>query len=246
MAYRYATERADHSDLASGRVFRSAPGYPGFPVRLADELFQRAAAYAGDRPIALWDPCCGSGHLATAVGLLHRDRLSRVLATDADDAAAGLAARNLELLTAEGLAARERELRADADRFGKPSFLDRAAAARRLSGRLAAMGGDLPRAVRTGDAFAPEPPGPVDVVLTDVPYGDLSHWSGRLPEGDPVPALLRALAAVLPGGAVIAVAARTRKVALPEGTAALERMRAGNRAAVLVRAGDLRGGPGRT
>ncbi|MFC3998161.1 rRNA methyltransferase [Nocardiopsis sediminis] len=241
MAYRYATERADHSDLASGCVLRSAPGRPGFPVRLAGELFQRAAAHAGQGPIALWDPCCGSGHLVTAVGLLHRDRLSRILATDTDDAAVGLAARNLDLLTSEGLAARERELRADAERFGRPSFLDRAAAARRLSGRLAAMGGDLPCAVRTGDAFAPEPPGRVDVVLTDVPYGDLSHWSGRLPEGDPVSALLRSLAAVLPGGAVIAVTARTRKVPVPAGVAALERMRAGNRAAVLVRAGDLHG-----
>lgn len=45
MPYRPATARSDHRDLASGFVLRSAPGYPAFPVRLAQELFLRAAAY---------------------------------------------------------------------------------------------------------------------------------------------------------------------------------------------------------
>ncbi|NYI97392.1 23S rRNA G2445 N2-methylase RlmL [Streptomonospora nanhaiensis] len=244
MAYRYATERADHSDLASGTVLRSAPGHPGFPVRLADELFQRAAARAAPdgRPVALWDPCCGSGHLATTVGLLHRERLSWVLATDADPAALGIARRNLALLTAGGLAERERGLRADAAAFGRPAMEERAEAAARLAARLRAAGGDLPAAARTGDAFAPQPPErPVDVVLTDIPYGGLTRWRDAPAEGgDPVGALLRALAAVLPPEAVITVTARTRKVALPEGVAALERVRVGNRAAVLVRAADAR------
>ncbi|GAA3738475.1 hypothetical protein HDA32_005301 [Spinactinospora alkalitolerans] len=240
MAYRYATDRADRSDLASGQVLRSAPGHPGFPVRLADELFQRASAHSPNRPVTLWDPCCGSGYLAAVLGLLHRDRLARVLASDVDDAAVRLAARNLELLTERGLAGREGELRARAAEFGKPSYLETADAARRLAARLSGLGGDLPHEAWPGDAFAPAEPGhPVDLVLTDVPYGDLTHWSGAVPGADPVPALLRSLAGVLPGPAVLAVTARTRRIAVPDGVRPLERLRVGNRAAVLLRAADL-------
>jgi len=39
MSYRMVPVRADHRDLASGFVLRSAPGHPAFPVRLAEELF---------------------------------------------------------------------------------------------------------------------------------------------------------------------------------------------------------------
>ncbi|ASU86460.1 rRNA methyltransferase [Nocardiopsis gilva YIM 90087] len=243
MTYRYATERADRSDLATGHVLRSAPGHPGFPVRLADELFQRAASHLGSDPLRLWDPCCGSGYLATVLGLLHRDRLAHILATDVDPDALGIAARNLDLLTVDGLAARERELRAGAAEFGKPSFLERADAARRLADGLAGLGGDLPHTVRPGDAFVPDPPEhPVDLVVTDVPYGDLTHWSGDVPAPgtDPLPALLHSLASVLPDHAVLAVTARARKIPLPDGVRALERVRVGNRAAVVLHARQLR------
>ncbi|KIH99708.1 rRNA methyltransferase [Streptomonospora alba] len=239
MAYRYATERRDHSDLASGNVLRSAPGHPGFPVRLADELFQRAAAHLPAAPVSLWDPCCGSGHLATAVGLLHRARLCRLLATDTDPAALSIAERNLALLTLSGLAERESGLRDDAAAFGKPALLERADTAARLAERLRKSGGDLDRTVRAGDAFDPvAPEHRVDLVLTDVPYGGLTAFAGAVPAGEPVPALMRALAAVVPAHAVLAVTARTRKVPLPEGARALERIRVGNRAAALVRASE--------
>ncbi|MDT0300812.1 rRNA methyltransferase [Streptomonospora wellingtoniae] len=240
MAYRYATERRDHSDLACGNVLRSAPGHPGFPVRLADELFQRAASHLPTAPLAMWDPCCGSGHLAASVGTLHRDRLSWLLATDTDAAALSIARRNLALLTGQGLAERERVLRAEAAEFGKPALLDRADTAARLASRLRERGGDLAHRVGEGDVFAPaDPERPVDLVLTDVPYGGLTSFVGAPSGGEPVPALLRALAAVLPERAVLAVTARTRKVALPAGVRALERVRVGNRAAALVRAGDV-------
>lgn len=241
MAYRYATERADHTDLASGHVLRSAPGHPGFPARLASELLQRSLAHLDAEPAGLWDPCCGSGHLVAVLGLLHRDRLAHVHASDVDGDSVRIAARNLDLLTAQGLAERERELRASAVEFARPSFVDRAEAARRLAERLRAHGGDLPHSACEADAFAPSPPERrVDLVMTDVPYGSLAHWAGARPAGDEVRALLRALSAVLPGGAVLTVTARARRIDLPRGVRALERVRVGNRAAVLVRAGDLR------
>lgn len=258
MAYRFATERPDYSDLASGTVLRSAPGRPGFPARLAEELLLRVLAHLPEpvraKGAALWDPCCGTGHLAAVLGLLHRSRLSSVAASDADPDAAGIAERNLALLSSGGLAQREAELRAAAGETGRSPLAERADAAGRLAAGLAERGGPLPWAVRTADAFLPEPPqvwewaaGPapieVDAVITDVPYGGLSAWRGAVPGTGPeeLPAaLISALAPVLPDHAVIAVSARARKVALPSGVRAVERLRVGQRAAVLVRAGDLR------
>ncbi|MBR8744378.1 rRNA methyltransferase [Nocardiopsis sp. MG754419] len=240
MTYRYAIERADHSALASGHVLRSAPGFPGFPVRLASELLQRARVHLeGDRA-RLWDPCCGSGYLVSVLGLLHRDLITHVRATDVDADAVGIAARNLELLTVEGLTERERELRRSARDFGRIAFVERAEAARDLAAGLTVMGGDLPHASAVADVFTLTEPVDADLVVTDVPYGELTHWEGDAPQ-DPVHGLLAAMGRVLPSRAVVVVTARTRRVRLPEGVRALERVKVGNRAAVLVRARDIAG-----
>ncbi|MFD3687150.1 rRNA methyltransferase [Nocardiopsis sp. NPDC058631] len=263
MSYRYAVERTDHSALASGQVLRSAPGFPGFPVRLASELFQRAMVHTGRERVRLWDPCCGSGYLVTVLGFLHRDRLTRVRAGDVDPDAVALAARNLRLLSSEGLAEREEELRRSARDFGRPEFVERAEATRELAAGLAAMGGDLPHEAVVEDVFAARDPVEADLVVTDVPYGEMTSWAGAVPAdagdgpggraggagdgrasrpgegGDPLRAMLASLGRVLPAHAVVVVTARTRRVALPEGVRALERVKVGNRAAALVRARDI-------
>jgi tRNA G10 N-methylase Trm11 len=189
--------------------------------------------------VRLWDPCCGSGYLASVLGLLHRDRLTHVRATDVDEDAVGIAARNLELLTAEGLAERERELRRSALDFGRVAFVERAESARDLAAGLAAMGGDLPHESAVADVFALTEPVDADLVITDVPYGEMTHWEGGVPEGDPIRGLLAAMGRVLPSHAVVVVTARTRRIPLPEGVRALERVKVGNRSAALVRAREL-------
>ncbi|MCK1796001.1 rRNA methyltransferase [Streptomyces sp. XM4193] len=246
-------ERADSSDLACGVVLHSAPGYPAFPVRLATEIFLRARArLPQQRPLTLWDPCCGSGYLLTVLGLLHRDALRQLVATDADPDPLELAAKNLALLTPEGLSAREDERREQSVRFDKPAYLEAADAAGRLRERLD-RGGALPYALRTADVFAPAslaaalavPDGAEggsalvpDLVVTDLPYGERTRWEGEVPDGAPVLAMLRSLASVLPEHAVIAVTDRSRRIPVAP-VPALERLKIGTRSAVLVRAGDV-------
>jgi len=242
VAYRYATERTDHSALASGQVLRSAPGFPGFPVRLASELLQRALAHTTDQgqtPVRLWDPCGGSGYLATVLGLLHRDRLCHVRVSDVDEEAVALAARNLELLTADGLAEREEELRRSARDFGRVEYVERAEAARELAAGLASQGGDLPHETCTADVFALTDPVEADVVVTDVPYGEMTTWGGQAPDTGHVGAMLSSLGGILPRHAVVVVTAKTRRVSLPEGVRALERVKVGTRSGALVRARDV-------
>jgi len=60
MEYKFATDRANYADLASGHVFYSLPGHPAFPVRLASEIYQRCLALRGQgpSPCTIFDPCC--------------------------------------------------------------------------------------------------------------------------------------------------------------------------------------------
>ena len=116
MLYRFASERRDYSDYASGRVFMGRPGHPAFPIRLASELFQRCLAVrrAGGLtgPCVLYDPCCGGAYLLSTLAYLHWHEIDRVIGSDIDEEALALAARNLSLLTLEGLDRRIQDLAA--------------------------------------------------------------------------------------------------------------------------------------
>ncbi|APU14090.1 MULTISPECIES: hypothetical protein [Actinoalloteichus] len=196
MSYRFAVERTDHADLASGSVLRSAPGFPAFPVRPAVELFARARAWLPDRrELTLWDPLCGSGYLLTVLGLLYRRELGTVLASDIDPRACELATENLAMLSTAGLRARATRLRELAGQFDKPSYAEAAEAAGRLDGLLRVGGGDLPALIRRTDATDPAETQaavaglpPVDLVITDLPYGEQTDWQGRAEATDPTAA----------------------------------------------------------
>ncbi|WP_043635612.1 rRNA methyltransferase [Nonomuraea candida] len=245
MTYRHATVRGDYERLASGAVLHSAPGFPAFPVRPASEIFQRALALrGGDRPAVLWDPCCGSGYLVTVLALLHRRRVASVLASDVDPGVLRLAGRNLGLLTGAGLAGRAAELDERAARFGRPSYEAAARAARELAAALAAGGGDVPHAVRRADVFDAEalrraldgdpPAAAPDIVITDVPYGEQTHWRGPGAAAG-IAGLPAALTAVLAPGAVIAVTVRGRKVPVDGGPRPSASFKIGTRAIALFR-----------
>ncbi len=219
-------------------MLKAVPGFPGFPVRLASEVFQRALRLCGAAErITLWDPCCGSGYLLSTIGLLHRRRLAALFGTDADSDALGVAASNLRMLSRDGLRERRRELAGMAERHGKPSHEAAVDAADRLIAGLPPAPG--PRTgtavanafdpVQTAAALDGQAP---DIVCTDVPYGDQVGWSGA--PGDPIPALIRSIAEVVPASAVIAVTCRARKVPLGEGIEAAERLKIGHRSVALV------------
>ncbi len=240
MTYRHATVRDDYGHLASGAVLHSAPGFPAFPVRLADEMFQRAMELRGGGRAAVWDPCCGSGYLLTVIGLLHRRRISAVLASDIDPAAVGLAERNLALLTRAGLAARAAHLTEQAERWGRASYTSAAEAAHRIAGTLSADGGDVPNAVYQADVFDADRLRQLlhghrpDVVITDVPYGEQTSWRG--PDGaDGAVGMLNTLGSVLDENAVIAVAVRGRKAPRADRLRTCATFKIGTRTVALLR-----------
>jgi hypothetical protein len=203
-----------------------------------------AAELPEGQPLTLWDPCCGSGYLASVLAFLHRSRLAQVVCSDVSAAEVALARGNLALLTNHGLAERERDLRARAATYGKPGYVEAADAARRLAQELRAAGGDLPSVAAVADAFDPAALAALpaaDLVITDVPYRQQTSWQGAAPPGDEVlPALLRALCQVLPEHAIVALCARARRISFGRPVPALARLRVGYRAAFLGRIADIK------
>lgn len=211
MAYRFATDKEDYSDLASGQVLVSAPGHPAFPVRLVSEIFQRALVLLGNPgAVSLFDPCCGSGYHLAVLGFLHRQRLTRLIASDIDPAATKLATRNLSLLTLDGLDQRRQAIATDWQAFGKASHQAALTSADRLMDRLAKTPA-LPTLVFVADAtqlgqIATNLAHPVDLVLSDLPYGQLTAWQGERKTEQPVWHLLEQLRPVLHDQSVVALA----------------------------------------
>ncbi|WP_027094235.1 hypothetical protein [Cohnella thermotolerans] len=196
MEYKFETARNNYEDFASGRVLYNARGTTSFPVRLASEIVQRCFDILEKKgnagPYTLHDPCCGGAYLLTVSGLLHGHRLQRLIASDADPGVLGIAARNLALLTPEGLSKRKAQLKALAELHGKPSHEEALKSVDRIEGlilrsRIAKI------ETFQGDVTAPDEsrkrPSGVQILLTDVPYGNIASWSGD--RTDPLGALFR-------------------------------------------------------
>jgi hypothetical protein len=201
MGYRFATDRKNYEDFASGRVLYSEPGTTSFPVRLAEELYgqgrQLLIGLGNNPPYRLYDPCCGGGYMLTVLGLLHGTDFAAIAASDAADSAVALARRNLALLSAEGLEQRKRQLRELYAAHGKASHRDAEESAGRLASLLHPAHPIATAAFRHDITTAPPPAaiGPIDLVIADLPYGSLVSWQsadaiGRISSGNsasPVP-----------------------------------------------------------
>ena len=231
MKYLHTTPWSGAPDLASGLVIRSAPGHPGFPIRLAAEIFLRAHHDLGGGRLTVWDPCCGVGGLLCTVGFLHPDKIAHIVASDIDPDAVGIAQRNLSLLTPEGRSVREAELRA---RPQRPHTLAALAALGRLQPALAP--GQL-QTLRADAAAPPAPPvGQVDLVLADLPYGKQVGFQGLQP---PFAAVAGGVRPHVRSGGLLVLVCPRKTGSLPEGFERIRKLKAPlNRAVWFLRRFD--------
>lgn len=177
MEYRYCEDRS-WEDFSSGRVLCGVHGAPNFPVRLGCELYRRALSHCEKKEkIRLYDCCCGGGYLLTVLGLLNQGTISRIYASDIDERVLETAGKNLSLLSREGMEKRTEELRQLFSLYGKPSHEQAVESAERLAGLLER---EIPCTVFQADAGRPLNPGEeIDILITDVPYGELTAWKER-------------------------------------------------------------------
>jgi len=249
MPYKYATERPDFSDLASGRVFHSLPGHPAFPVRLTDEIYQRCLAKRNAQgmtePCTLYDPCCGAAYNLSVLAYRHWRSLRLVIGSDIDQAALQVAQQNLKILSLEGLDKRIGEITELAQKFGKESHQQALKSAHRLRQRLKILNTEHPLStlvfhanVLDGQALrANLKETRLDIIVADVPYGAQSQW--RVDEADqsadnPLWKMLNSLWEVLNSRSILALVTDKGQKVAHGGYQRIEQFQMGKRRVTLL------------
>jgi tRNA G10 N-methylase Trm11 len=240
MQYKYTKERPDYSDLASGRVLYSLPGHPAFPVRLASEIFQRCMALREDAaPCVLYDPCCGAAYHLSVLGYLHGEHIQEIIASDVDEKAVSLAKQNLGLLTPAGLDRRIDQISDLLRQYGKESHAEALGSAKKLKSLLpsAQLKTETFQASALDDKamFENIKPNSVDIVLTDVPYGQGSSWERAEGSLNPLWAMLEALRGVLSPSSVVAIISDKGQKAAHERYQRVEHFQVGKRRVTILK-----------
>lgn len=248
MQYKYETTDRDFSDFASGRVFYSLPGHPAFPVRLASEIFQRCLAhrealYGVTTPCRLYDPCCGAAYHLSVLAYLHRKHIREIIASDIDEKAAELAKRNLGLISLEGLDQRISEIQTMIEQYNKDSHREALKSAYALEAKVSVEEPQYPISTETFPSSAIDgrtmlehiKPNSVDIVFTDVPYGQHSEWQKTDGSSNPIASLLEALTPVLSDSGIVAIASDKGQKASHGAYQRLEQFQIGKRRVVILK-----------
>ena len=250
MPYKYARTPLDYSDLASGRVFHSLPGHPAFPVRLASEIFQRCRAsrekfYENSDPCSLYDPCCGTAYHLSVLAYLHGENIRAVIGSDVDGKAVVVAKRNLELLTVAGLDQRIGEISQLFEMYRKDSHKDALDSGYILKNRITALTQEHQIATKVFEATATDSttilknikPNSVDIVFTDVPYGQHSHWQSSNSNEllNPIWSMLNALTSIISSESVVAIVSDKKQKVSHESFQRIEQFQIGKRRIVILR-----------
>lgn len=232
MVYKYSHD-GNFEDYASGKVLYGMRGVPNFPVRLIQEIFLRAVSFCPkSQGLTVYDCCCGGGYSLTVLGLLNPGRIGQIWASDIDTDMLQVAEKNLSLLTRSGMEGRLNQLRQLYERFHKHAHLEAIASARRLMDKLPedVSVGLFQADVMAGLSLAGTP----DVIITDVPYGNLVNWSG---EAGDLGRFMASLMGVSGPETVIAVCMDKRQKLNPTGIQRLDRASVGKRKFEIYRAG---------
>ena len=238
MEYKFALERRNYADLASGHVFYSLPGHPAFPIRLASEIYKRCLEYRGQSssPCTIYDPCCGAAYHLSIIAYLHWDTVCRVVCSDINEKAVQLAERNLSLLSPGGMERRGREISAMLRLYAKESHKDALESINRMQAQVNQLTAVRPIQTRVFRADATDAASLraglqdtfIDMVITDIPYGQHSQWEGTR-AADPVQAMLEALSTFLSPKSILVIASDKHQKIVHEKYQRLEKFQIGKR-----------------
>ncbi len=250
MQYKYVKEQLDYSDFSSGRVFYSLSGHPAFPVRLASEIFQRCVEsrktiYNNSTPCILYDPCCGAAYHLSVLAYLHREYIQEIIGSDIDEKAVALAKRNLGLISMSGLDERITEISKMYELYGKDSHKEALKSAHTLKNITFALPQKHPvetsvfqaSAINDKEIFNKIKAKSVDIVFTDVPYGQNSYWHISNPNEllSPTWSMLNSLIGILSASSIVAIVSDKQQKVVHESYQRLEQFQIGKRRVVILK-----------
>lgn len=173
MEYLFCKED-NFEDFASGRVLYGGKGIPNFPVRLLNEIYGRARSYSQKKTdLSIYDPCCGGGYALTVLGFCHNNEIGRLYGSDIDENMIAHAKKNTALLTEDGIQERMAEIRQLYAEFGKSSHQEALVSCEKLQKMC---GNPVQTEIFMADCTKPLPHIVPDLIITDVPYGNLVEW----------------------------------------------------------------------
>jgi hypothetical protein len=226
-------------DYASGRVLYGGAGATNFPVRLSNQIFRLCTdhlASEGSRgPYSVFDPFCGFAYTLTTPGFLYGSQIKHLYASDADTTSLEFAAKNLALLTKEGMDKRIAELESLIGTFGKDSHKAALASAHKLKSQIPThikiarfnhdilSGTDLPDMVKD-----------VDIVMVDLPYGRLTTWTSDDGHGSNCQVFLTKIKDRLSAHAVVAITSDKKQSFEHHGYERIKKFTVGKRKTVLL------------
>lgn len=176
LIYKYGAAD-NYEDFASGRVIYGGKGIPNYPVRLITEIFGRAMEYSKKKEgLIVYDPCCGGAYSLTILGFFYGENIGRIYGSDISEEMVTHARKNLNLLKNAGLDERKTELEKLYSEFGKISHKEAIESIDKLKEKLVK---DIESECFAADCTKSLPDVNPDIIITDIPYGNLVNWGGE-------------------------------------------------------------------
>ena len=210
LIYKYYSNNDNFEDFSCGRVLYNKAGIPNYPVKITGEIFKRCLEYLDKKEdITVYDPCCGGGYLLTVLGLLNPDIIGKIIGSDISQEVIVVAKDNLSLLTVDGILRRKNQINDMVINFDKQShkdafkstevFLD-IAEHRAINPKIICFNAD----VLNKESFE-KLNFKADIIITDVPYGNLVAWSDVDEKNNTIDRLLDNIIPILHKDTIIAI-----------------------------------------
>jgi tRNA G10 N-methylase Trm11 len=176
---------------------------------------------------------------------LHREHIQEVIGSDIDEKAIALAGQNLGLLGTAGLDKRISEISNMFKLYKKDSHKDALASGYILKNRISAFAQERPLITKVFQASATDSKAmikhvkakSVDIVFTDIPYGQHSHWQSLNSNElvDPLWSMLNALIEVLSTSSIVAIVSDKQQKVSHKDFQRVEQFQIGKRRVVILK-----------
>jgi tRNA G10 N-methylase Trm11 len=204
MVYKFF-QKSNYEDFSSGRVILHKSKNPGFPVRLTGEIFCQCLEYINKiNDLCIYDPCCGSAYLLTILGFLFNEKIGTIYGSDIEKESVDFAQNNLSLLSTNGLEKRKNDLFDLVKKYNKQSHINALKSLNNISKYIkheikidTFTANILNRNSLGNKIFC------ADIIITDVPYGNLVAWSDKT--NDPINILLNTVIPIINKNSVIVI-----------------------------------------